>query len=100
MITLLDVAKARGIKETSPDVFAYEAFEAVGIPMLGGCLLCAATIAAYNAYPTRTGYIMCKSCAEQDASMVFETTEQFELYELEHEPQDTPEEEYYGQYEY
>lgn len=34
----------------------------VGLPMLGGCVGCHATIAAYNAYPSRSGYIACAEC--------------------------------------
>lgn len=30
-----------------------------GLPMLGGCESCEATIAAYNAYPSTTGYLRC-----------------------------------------
>jgi hypothetical protein len=34
-------------------------FADAGLPMLGGCELCGATIAAYNASPSRSGYLRC-----------------------------------------
>jgi|GEM_PF-3033727 len=33
-----------------------------GLPMLGGCEICGATIAPYNAYPSRSGYWRCAQC--------------------------------------
>jgi crotonobetainyl-CoA:carnitine CoA-transferase CaiB-like acyl-CoA transferase len=37
-------------------------FEAAGLAMLGGCEDCHATVAAYNAYPSRSGYWRCAAC--------------------------------------
>jgi hypothetical protein len=37
-------------------------FEQAGLPILGGCEVCEATIAAYNACPSRTGYLRCLDC--------------------------------------
>ena len=34
-------------------------FERVGLPMIGGCEVCHATVAAYNACPSRSGYLRC-----------------------------------------
>lgn len=39
-----------------------EHFEKAGMPMFGGCAECGESLAAYNMYPTVTGYVMCKSC--------------------------------------
>lgn len=36
-----------------------EDFAQAELPMLGGCEVCHATIAAYNACPSRTGYLRC-----------------------------------------
>jgi hypothetical protein len=36
--------------------------EAAGVPLMGGCEHCAATIAAYNAYPSRSGNWRCADC--------------------------------------
>lgn len=54
-ITILQLAEHRLGREavTGSD------FEEAGLPMLGGCQVCAATIAAYNACPSRSGYIRC-----------------------------------------
>lgn len=29
------------------------------LPMMGGCYVCEASIAAYNAYPSQIGFLMC-----------------------------------------
>lgn len=34
-------------------------FERVELPMLGGCEACGASVAAYNACPSTTGYLRC-----------------------------------------
>lgn len=34
-------------------------FEQARLPMLGGCEVCGASIAAYNAYPSKSGYLRC-----------------------------------------
>ncbi len=36
-------------------------FEEAGVPMLGGCEICGASIAAYNACPSKTGHLRCLS---------------------------------------
>lgn len=36
-------------------------FEEVGLPMFGGCR-CTASIACYNAYPGRGGFLVCRDC--------------------------------------
>ena len=75
-ITVLDVAKARGVKEDDRGCINASEFERVGLPVIGGCACCQATIAAYNAAPTKTGYLMCaEECAEGRG---FETVEEFE----------------------
>ena len=37
-------------------------YEELGLPMMGGCADCHASIAAFNSYPSKTGYLMCKDC--------------------------------------
>ena len=76
-VTALDVAKARGAREIDGRIEAGE-FERVGIPLLGGCERCHATIAAYNAYPSTTGYWRCGDCI---ADLGFATVEEFESFE-------------------
>jgi len=38
----------------------------VGLDMLGGCQRCGASIAAYNAYPSKSGYWRCEDCIGDD----------------------------------
>lgn len=81
MITALQVAEARGMKPDSDGGgYSGAAFQAVGIPMMGGCLNCHETLAAYNAYPTKTGYWMCAMDAEM-SGQAFETVEEFEQWD-------------------
>jgi hypothetical protein len=74
-VTILDIAKARGLKvdkdggSTMPDFFE------VGLGMLGGCERCESSIAAYNAYPSITGFWRCKDCI---ADLGYKTVEDFE----------------------
>jgi hypothetical protein len=58
-ITILDYVKTVvGDKDT----YAAEDFHRSGVAMTGGCQLCAATIACYNAYPSKSGYWRCADC--------------------------------------
>lgn len=84
-VTVLDVALARGAHEVDGTINGAE-FERVGLPIFGGCQGCGATIAAYNAYPSRTGYLRCRQCIGE---LGFATAEAFEAYER---AQDAPEE--------
>ena len=57
-VTLFEVAQARGMVE-SDGGYTLGAFDAVGIPMIGGCEVCGACVAAYNACPSTSGNIRC-----------------------------------------
>ena len=62
-ITILDYVKTVvGDKDT----YSAEDFSLNGVGMTGGCQLCAATIACYNAYPSTSGYWRCADCIGQD----------------------------------
>lgn len=37
-------------------------FEEAGLPIMGGCVGCGASVAAYNAFPSRSGYLACRDC--------------------------------------
>jgi len=71
-ITILDLAKHRGAKEDPRGGFSMEAIEATGLPFFAGCT-CTASLAAFNAYPSKTFYIRCSSCIGSDG---FETVEE------------------------
>lgn len=73
-VTALAVAIARGAQEVNGSISGAE-FNRVGIPFMGGCQGCGATLAAYNAYPSTTGYWRCDMCI---GDMGFATVEAFE----------------------
>lgn len=65
-ITVLQLAFYRGAKETPSGSVSMGAVEEVGLPFMGGCVRCHATVACYNACPTNIGYIACKSGCAKD----------------------------------
>lgn len=60
-VTILDLAVFRGAQESESGGFTMGAIESTGLPFMGGCARCGACIAAYNACPSRCGYLMCSS---------------------------------------
>jgi hypothetical protein len=78
-VSILDVAFARGVKEVDGTINGAE-FERVGLPFMGGCQGCGASIAAYNAYPSKSGYLQCRDCIE---GIGFASVEDFERQEAE-----------------
>ena len=66
-ITLFDLAVHRlGLDAENTVGLKGDDFEKAGLPMFGGCFRCGATVAAYNACPTKTGYIACQGCTDGD----------------------------------
>jgi hypothetical protein len=65
MITIFELAVHRGAKEDERGGINGEEFERVGLPMFGGCQDCGASIAAYNAYPSKSGFLKCKDCIDE-----------------------------------
>jgi hypothetical protein len=61
-ITVLELAEYRlGHKaQTGQD------FIDADLDMLGGCAICHASISAYNAYPSKSGYWKCADCISHD----------------------------------
>jgi hypothetical protein len=76
-ITILDLALSRGAKEVDGRISGDE-FNRLGLPIMGGCEYCGATIGAYNAYPSKSGYLRCSDCIGSDG---FETTQEYEEWE-------------------
>lgn len=76
-VTVLDVARARlasnGVEVG--DSVKISDILSVGLHAFGGCARCEASLAAYNAHPSRTGYWMCGDCIGGDG---FETVGDFE----------------------
>jgi hypothetical protein len=75
MLTIFDIAKAKGAEQVNGGINGGE-FTRLGLPMIGGCVVCHATIAAYNSYPTTTGYLMCRDCVTEEVA--FTTVEDFD----------------------
>ena len=62
-ITILDLARHRGAREVDGSINGAE-FDRVGLSIMGGCEICHASIAAYNAYPSKSGYLRCRDCID------------------------------------
>lgn len=76
-ITILDLALYRGARETDGRLDAGE-IERVGLPFFGGCFVCHASIACYNAAPTTTGYLACANeCADGRGFATVEEANEF-----------------------
>ena len=76
-ITVLELAIFRGAKESPEGGMSGAEIERVGLPFMGGCQRCGACIAAYNASPSQTGYLMCtKECI---GDVGYETCEEANL---------------------
>jgi hypothetical protein len=58
-ITILDYVKS---VVGDKDFYTAEDCLASGVDIIGGCQICAATIAVYNAYPSTSGYWRCADC--------------------------------------
>ncbi len=56
-------------------------FQEAGLAMMGGCQSCGASIAAYNAYPSRSGYWRCADCIHEGNG--FETCEEADAFDVE-----------------
>lgn len=58
-ITILDYVRSKlGDRETYSEDDHWQC----GVAILGGCEICFATIASYNAYPSKSGYWRCADC--------------------------------------
>lgn len=77
-ITILDVAVSRGAKPCESGGYSGLELERVGFEIFGGCEVCEASIAAFNAHPTLTGFWRCSRCV---SDVGFETVEQYEEFE-------------------
>lgn len=64
-VTILDLAVHRGVESENGNIPASE-FYRVNLDFIGGCCICHATIAAYNAYPSKSGYWKCGDCIGDD----------------------------------
>jgi hypothetical protein len=65
-ITIMELAEHRGLLHEDDGTVNGSAFYDVGLDFLGGCAVCGASIAAYNAYPSRSGSWKCAECIDGD----------------------------------
>lgn len=77
MVTILDCAIARGATAGSDGSITMKEVSAVGFTFFAGCGVCGSSLACYNAYPTKAGYIRCLDCIGLTG---FETAAQFEAW--------------------
>ena len=70
-ITILDYVRA--VTGDKPS-YTGEDHQNAGVGILGGCEICFATIASYNAYPARSGFWRCGDCIGDDG---YPTVEEF-----------------------
>lgn len=61
-VTFLALAKFRGAKADEDGGINGGEFVRVGLDIMGGCQVCGATLAAYNGYPSKSGFWRCKDC--------------------------------------
>lgn len=73
-LTILDVAKARGLKEDDRGISMGQ-IEDLGLPFMGGCQTCGASIACSNAYPSRSGFLR---CVDDIGDEGYDTVEKFD----------------------
>lgn len=74
-ITIHDLAVHRGAKPNDEGCFTEETYARLGFAIVGGCEVCGACIAAYNAYPSKSGYWRCGDCI---GDLGFESPEEFD----------------------
>ena len=74
-ITIQDVAEAWGAKPQADGSYPGGEYVRLGLPIMGGCEGCGATVACYNAYPSYSGYIRCSDCIGDNG---YETVAEFE----------------------
>lgn len=80
MLTALQLAEGLGAKSDSDGMFSGGELLRFDIPILGGCQDCHATLACYNAYPSRTGFWLCRQDIE-GTDLGFDTVEAFTAFE-------------------
>jgi hypothetical protein len=77
-VTILELAAFRLGRPLEGGCFTGEDLNRAGLPMLGGCAVCGATIAAYNAAPSKSGYLKCaEGCIDDDGFWTVDEANRF-----------------------
>jgi hypothetical protein len=71
-VTILELAEHLGVERDEDGSLNAGEIMQYALPFMGGCQGCEATIACYNAYPSKTGYLRCHDCI---ATAGFDTAE-------------------------
>ena len=74
-VTILECAIEVGATPDESGSFTVKTINDAGFDVIGGCISCRATIAAYNAYPSQGGFWCCADCIGKDG---FATTSDFQ----------------------
>lgn len=77
-ITLMDVARARGVSEGADGSVSGADLARVGLQGLTACDRCRAPLPVFHAYPTDTGASRCAHCL---GPLGFDTVEAFERFD-------------------
>ena len=75
-ITIMQVFEHRTGKNSGS--YTLGEFDDAGLPMFGGCQVCQESLAAYNAYPSKTGFLRCRACVGDKG---FKSVQEFEDFE-------------------
>jgi hypothetical protein len=68
-ITIAELADHRLGREATTG----EDYEQAKLPLMGGCCMCGATVAAYNSCPSKSGYLKCRTdCIGDDGYLTVE----------------------------
>lgn len=78
-LSVLDIAIQLGLKADEDGNYSAEGLMRHGFAMIGGCQCCYATIACYNAFPSKNGYWKCRDCIDVDG---FTTLEQYNSWKV------------------
>lgn len=71
-MTALDLAIALGAKPSVGGSYTYGELAKYNTPLMGGCVGCEASIACYNAYPSKSGYWKCEDCIDEGFTSIRE----------------------------
>lgn len=76
-ISILHIALEKGVTKDERGSITMGEFDRLDLPFFSGCQICGASLAPYNAYPSKTGFIRCIDCI---GDFGFETVRQFDTF--------------------